>query len=148
MSISNLFGRFSVGICFDRFGRSKALLYILSLSCLGVLLLPVSFAVHSITGVATGICLIAASYGCVSSSTSPVIREAYGDTHFTSNYGVTLTSAMPASLLATVTAVILTRGGSFHMIFIVFGFFAISAFALFFWYEGIVKLIHLDGWRA
>ena len=131
ISVFNLFGRFTVGIVFDKFGWRKVLLYAVTLAASGILLLTVSFAVRSIPVSAVAVCLIGASYGCIPSSTSPIIREAFGDRNFSSNYSVALTSAMPASFMATFAGMILTGGGSYYLIFAIFALFAAAAFALY-----------------
>lgn len=131
ISIFNLFGRFTVGIVFDRFGWRKVLLYAVTLAMAGIFLLTLSFTVSSIPVSAVAVCLIGASYGCIPSSTSPIVREAFGDKNFTSNYSVALTSAMPASFMATVAGMILTNGGSYYLIFGIFALFAGTAFALY-----------------
>lgn len=132
ISICNLLGRFSVGLVFDRFGRDKVLLYAASLVSVGTLFLVVAFLLKSIFVIAVAVCLIGTAYGSIPSSTSPIIREAYGNRNFTSNYSIALTSGMPASLMPTIAGMILTCKGSYYGIFALFGVFCVAAWILYF----------------
>lgn len=119
VSVGNGLGRFLIGIIYDYKGRMFTI-FIIVCSALGSsLLLLISAVTEKMMPGMLGAILAGASFGFVPSAASPIIREWYGNQYFASNYSVTLTNSVPASLMAAVAGGILTAGGSFTSIYLI-----------------------------
>jgi OFA family oxalate/formate antiporter-like MFS transporter len=131
VAVSNGLGRFLVGVIFDRAGRNMVMLCTSIIAIASPVLLLASLPLNSVLLSATGACLAGASFGCIPSSASPIIRESYGDSHFAANYSIVLTSSMPSSFVATLAGSILNDGGSYASVFLILLLLAILAFIFF-----------------
>lgn len=117
VSVSNGIGRFLIGIIYDWRGVTAALVttVVSGVGSAGCLLLS-AISGNVPIGIA-GAVLAGVSYGVIPAAAGPIIRRAYGEKNFASNYSVILTTTMPASIMATVAGAILTMGGSFTKIY-------------------------------
>ena len=127
ISVSNGLGRFFVGAIFDKAGCRTVMLFTTVISIASPVLLFASLPTNSILLGAIGACLAGASFGCIPSSAGPIIRSSYGDSNFASNYSIVLTSSMPSSFVATIAGNILTKSGTYSMVFIILFSMSIAA---------------------
>lgn len=132
VSVGNGLGRFLIGIIYDYKGRMFAI-FIIVCSALGSsLLLLISAVTEKLMPGMLGAILAGASFGFVPSAASPIIRELYGNQYFASNYSVTLTNSVPASLMAAVAGGILASGGSFTSIYFILLILSVGSYIFYF----------------
>lgn len=128
LSVCNGLGRIATGAIFDKLGRRKTMLLanIVAIAAAGVTLLSV-FA-NSVPLCVVGLCVTGFSYGSCPTISSAFVSAFYGAKHFPMNFSIMNFNLMGASLLATVSSMLLTSAGSYVAPFLLL--LALSAVAL------------------
>jgi OFA family oxalate/formate antiporter-like MFS transporter len=128
ISVSNGLGRFFIGPVFDKTGRHPVIFVIAGITVASAAFLLISLPLNSVLFGALGACCAGITFGCIPSATGSIIRSSYGNSNYASNFSITLTSAMPSSFVAAIAGRILTNGGSYMTIFIIFFIMSMIAF--------------------
>ena len=128
LSVCNGLGRIATGAIFDRLGRRKTMLLanMVAIAAAGVTLLSV--LIGSVPLCVAGLCVTGFSYGSCPTISSAFVSAFYGSKHFPMNFSIMNFNLMGASLLATVSSVLLTSAGSYVAPFALL--LALSAVAL------------------
>ena len=128
LSVCNGLGRIATGAIFDRLGRRKTMLLanIIAIAAAGVTLLSVFTG--SVPLCVVGLCVTGFSYGSCPTISSAFVSAFYGSKHFSMNFSIMNFNLMGASLLATVSSMLLTSSGGYVVPFILL--LALSAVAL------------------
>ena len=129
LSVCNGLGRIATGVIFDRLGRRKTMLLanVVSIAAAGVTLLSVFTRLVPLCVV--GLCVTGFSYGCCPTISSAFTSAFYGSKNFSVNFSIMNFNLMGASLMATVSSMLLTAsGGSYAAPFVLL--LALSAAAL------------------
>lgn len=113
LSVCNGLGRIATGAIFDKLGRRKTMLLanVVAIAAAGVTLLSV-FA-GSVPLCVVGLCVTGFSYGSCPTISSAFVSAFYGSKHFSMNFSIMNFNLMGASLLATVSSMLLTSAGSY-----------------------------------
>jgi OFA family oxalate/formate antiporter-like MFS transporter len=113
LSVCNGLGRIICGALFDSMGRKKTMLLecFLAIVAPGVTLLAVLS--HSLLLGIVGLCLCGLCYGFSPTITSAFISNFYGLKNFAMNFGIANIQLVPASFIATLSAVLLSISGSY-----------------------------------
>ena len=108
LSVCNGLGRIATGAIFDKLGRRKTMLLanIVSIAAAGVTLLSV-FA-NSLPLCVVGLCVTGFSYGSCPTISSAFTSAFYGSKNFSVNFSIMNFNLMGASLMATVSSMLLT----------------------------------------
>lgn len=113
LSVCNGAGRILTGLACDALGRRKAML---AANCLvaaaAAVMLYATFS-HSQPMLITGFCLVGLSYGTCPPISSVFTLEFYGTRHFSSNFSFMNFNLMGASLIATVSGVLINSFESY-----------------------------------
>ena len=128
LSVCNGLGRIATGAIFDKLGRRKTMLLanVVAIAAAGVTLLSVF--TNSVPLCVAGLCVTGFSYGSCPTISSAFVSAFYGQQHFSMNFSIMNFNLMGASLLATVSSMLLTSAGSYVAPFIML--LALSAVAL------------------
>ena len=128
LSVCNGLGRIATGAIFDKLGRRKTLLLanIVAIAAAGVTLLSVFTG--SVPLCVAGLCVTGFSYGSCPTISSAFVSAFYGTKHFSMNFSIMNFNLMGASLLATVSSMLLTSAGTYVAPFALL--LALSAVAL------------------
>lgn len=128
LSVCNGLGRIATGAIFDKIGRRKTMLLanVVAIAAAGVTLLSV-FA-SSVPLCIVGLCVTGFSYGSCPTISSAFVSAFYGTKHFPMNFSIMNFNLMGASLLATVSSMLLTSAGTYVAPFALL--LALSAVAL------------------
>lgn len=128
LSVCNGLGRIATGAVFDKLGRRKTMLLanIVAIAAAGVTLLSVFLS--SVPLCVVGLCVTGFSYGSCPTISSAFVSAFYGSKHFSMNFSIMNFNLMGASLLATVSSMLLTSAGSYVAPFVLL--LALSAVAL------------------
>lgn len=113
LSVCNGLGRIATGAIFDRLGRRKTMLLanVVAIAAAGVTLLSV--LIGSVPLCVAGLCVTGFSYGSCPTISSAFVSAFYGSKHFPMNFSIMNFNLMGASLLATVSSMLLTSAGSY-----------------------------------
>ena len=113
LSVCNGLGRIATGAIFDKLGRRKTMLLanVVTIAAAGVTLLSV--LVGSVPLCVAGLCVTGFSYGSCPTISSAFVSAFYGTKHFPMNFSIMNFNLMGASLLATVSSMLLTSAGSY-----------------------------------
>lgn len=113
LSVCNGLGRIATGAIFDRLGRRKTMLLanVVTIAAAGVTLLSV--LTGSVPLCVAGLCVTGLSYGSCPTISSAFVSAFYGSRHFSMNFSIMNFNLMGASLLATVSSMLLTASGSY-----------------------------------
>lgn len=113
LSVCNGLGRVATGAIFDRLGRRKTMLLanVVAIAAAGVTLLSV--LISSVPLCVAGLCVTGFSYGSCPTISSAFVSAFYGSKHFPMNFSIMNFNLMGASLLATVSSMLLTSAGSY-----------------------------------
>lgn len=113
LSVCNGLGRVATGAIFDRLGRRKTMLLanVVAIAAAGVTLLSV--LIGSVPLCVAGLCVTGFSYGSCPTISSAFVSAFYGSKHFPMNFSIMNFNLMGASLLATVSSMLLTSAGSY-----------------------------------
>ena len=128
LSVCNGLGRIATGAVFDRLGRRRTMLLanVVAIAAAGVTLLSVFTG--SVPLCVAGLCVTGFSYGSCPTISSAFVSAFYGSKHFAMNFSIMNFNLMGASLLATVSSMLLTSAGSYAAPFALL--LALSAVAL------------------
>lgn len=128
LSVCNGLGRIATGAVFDRIGRRKTMLLanVVAIVAAGVTLLSV--LIGSVPLCVAGLCVTGFSYGSCPTISSAFVSAFYGTKHFPMNFSIMNFNLMGASLLATVSSMLLTSAGTYVAPFALL--LALSAVAL------------------
>lgn len=128
LSVCNGLGRIATGAVFDRIGRRKTMLLanVVAIAAAGVTLLSV--LIGSVPLCVAGLCVTGFSYGSCPTISSAFVSAFYGTRHFPMNFSIMNFNLMGASLLATVSSMLLTSAGTYVAPFALL--LALSAVAL------------------
>ena len=129
LSVCNGLGRIATGAIFDKLGRRKTMLLanIVSIAAAGVTLLSVF--TNSLPLCVVGLCVTGFSYGSCPTISSAFTSAFYGSRNFSVNFSIMNFNLMGASLMATLSSMLLTAsGGSYVAPFVML--LALSAVAL------------------
>lgn len=113
LSICNGLGRIAIGIIFDKFGRKKTLLLANGLAISAAFILIMAVFTNSIALGVFGLCLTGFAYGACPTIAAALVSEFYGQKNFSINFSIINLNLMPASLMATVTGMLLTSSGGY-----------------------------------
>lgn len=113
LSVCNGLGRIATGAIFDRLGRRKTMLLanVVAIAAAGMTLLSV--LIGSVPLCVAGLCVTGFSYGSCPTISSAFVSAFYGSKHFPMNFSIMNFNLMGASLLATVSSMLLTSAGSY-----------------------------------
>lgn len=113
LSVCNGLGRIATGAVFDKIGRRKTMLLanVVAIAAAGVTLLSV--LIGSVPLCVAGLCVTGFSYGSCPTISSAFVSAFYGSRHFPMNFSIMNFNLMGASLLATVSSMLLTSAGSY-----------------------------------
>ena len=113
LSVCNGLGRIATGAIFDKLGRRKTMLLakVVAIAAAGVTLLSVFTG--SVPLCVVGLCVTGFSYGSCPTISSAFVSAFYGSKHFSMNFSIMNFNLMGASLLATVSSMLLTSAGSY-----------------------------------
>lgn len=113
LSVCNGLGRIATGAIFDRLGRRKTMLLanVAAIAAAGVTLLSV--LIGSVPLCVAGLCVTGFSYGSCPTISSAFVSAFYGSKHFSVNFSIMNFNLMGASLLATLSSMLLTSTGSY-----------------------------------
>lgn len=128
LSVCNGLGRIATGTVFDKIGRRKTMLLanVVAIAAAGVTLLSV--LISSVPLCVAGLCVTGFSYGSCPTISSAFVSAFYGTKHFPMNFSIMNFNLMGASLLATVSSMLLTSAGTYVAPFALL--LALSAVAL------------------
>lgn len=128
LSVCNGLGRIATGAIFDKLGRRKTMLLanVVAIAAAGVTLLSV--LIGSVPLCVAGLCVTGFSYGSCPTISSAFVSAFYGSKHFSMNFSIMNFNLMGASLLATVSSMLLTSAGSYVAPFVLL--LALSGVAL------------------
>ena len=128
LSVCNGLGRIATGAIFDKIGRRKTMLLanVVAIAAAGVTLLSVFTS--SVPLCIVGLCVTGFSYGSCPTISSAFVSAFYGTKHFSMNFSIMNFNLMGASLLATVSSMLLTSAGTYVAPFALL--LALSAVAL------------------
>lgn len=128
LSVCNGLGRIAVGAIFDKLGRRKTMLLanIVTIAAAGVTLLSV-FA-SSVPLCVVGLCVTGFSYGSCPTISSAFTSAFYGSKNFSINFSIMNFNLMGASLMATLSSMLLTNSGGYVAPFVLL--LVLSAVAL------------------
>ncbi len=128
LSVCNGLGRIATGAIFDKIGRRKTMLLanVVAIAAAGVTLLSV--LIGSVPLCVAGLCVTGFSYGSCPTISSAFVSAFYGSKHFSMNFSIMNFNLMGASLLATVSSMLLTSAGSYVAPFVLL--LALSGVAL------------------
>ena len=128
LSVCNGLGRIATGVIFDKLGRRKTMLLanVISIAAAGVTLLSVFTS--SVPLCVVGLCVTGFSYGCCPTISSAFTSAFYGSRNFSVNFSIMNFNLMGASLMATVSSMLLTWSGGYVAPFILL--LALSVVAL------------------
>jgi len=113
LSICNGLGRIAIGAIFDRFGRKLTLFLANGLAISASIFLMLAAMTHSVTLGIVGLCITGFAYGACPTLSTALVSEFYGRKHFSINFSIINLNLMPASLMATVSGILLSNSGSF-----------------------------------
>ncbi len=113
LSVANGFGRILTGMMFDKLGRRKSMLTANIITISAAMILLVAVKTGSLGLGIAGLCLTGISYGSCPTFTSVVTSAFYGTKNFSSNFSVMNFNLMGASLIATVSGVLLKNSGGY-----------------------------------
>ena len=117
LSIGNGLGRLMIGMIYDKKGRSFTLVVITGAALFSSVSLLLSALAEGVFFGIIGTIMAGISFGFIPAAAGPLIQEQYGSRYFASNYSITLTSSVPASIVAAIAGWILTVGGNFGLVF-------------------------------
>lgn len=128
LSVCNGLGRIATGAIFDKLGRRRTMLLanVVAITAAGVTLLSV--LIGSVPLCVIGLCVTGFSYGSCPTISSAFVSAFYGSRHFSMNFSIMNFNLMGASLLATVSTMLLTSVGSYVAPFVLL--LVLSAVAL------------------
>ena len=128
LSVCNGLGRIATGAIFDKLGRRKTMLLAnaVSIAAAGVALLSV-FA-GSVPLCVAGLCVTGFSYGSCPTISSAFTSAFYGSKNFSVNFSIMNFNLMGASLMATLSSMLLTASGGYVAPFVLL--LALSVVAL------------------
>ena len=128
LSVCNGLGRIATGVIFDKLGRRKTMLLanVVSIAAAGVTLLSVFTSLVPLCVV--GLCVTGFSYGCCPTISSAFTSAFYGSKNFSVNFSIMNFNLMGASLMATVSSMLLTWSGGYVAPFVLL--LALSVVAL------------------
>ena len=128
LSVCNGLGRIATGAIFDKLGRRKTMLLanIVSIAAAGVTLLSVFTS--SVPLCVVGLCVTGVSYGSCPTISSAFTSAFYGSRNFSINFSIMNFNLMGASLMATLSSMLLTNSGGYVAPFVML--LALSAVAL------------------
>lgn len=128
LSVCNGLGRIATGAIFDKLGRRRTMLLanVVAIAAAGVTLLSV--LIGSVPLCVIGLCVTGFSYGSCPTISSAFVSAFYGSRHFSMNFSIMNFNLMGASLLATVSTMLLTSVGSYVAPFVLL--LVLSAVAL------------------
>lgn len=113
LSVCNGLGRIVTGTIFDKLGRRKTMLLanVVAIAAAGVTLLPV--LISSVPLCVLDLCVTGFSYDSCPTISSAFVSAFYGTKHFPMNFSIMNFNLMGASLLATVSSMLLTSAGTY-----------------------------------
>ena len=128
LSVCNGLGRIATGAIFDKLGRRKTMLLanIVSIVAAGVTLLSVFTS--SVPLCVVGLCVTGFSYGSCPTISSAFTSAFYGSKNFSVNFSIMNFNLMGASLMATLSSMLLTSSGGYVAPFVLL--LALSVVAL------------------
>ena len=128
LSVCNGLGRIATGAIFDKIGRRKTMLLanVVAIAAAGVTLLSVFTS--SVPLCIVGLCVTGFSDGSCPTISSAIVSAYYGTKHISMNFSNMNINLMGASLLATVSSMLLTSAGTYVAPFALL--LALSAVAL------------------
>ena len=128
LSVCNGLGRIATGAVFDKLGRRKTMLLanVVAIAAAAVTLLSVFTG--SVPLCVAGLCVTGFSYGSCPTISSAFVAAFYGSKHFAMNFSIMNFNLMCASLLATVSSILLTNSGGYVAPFVLL--LALSGVAL------------------
>jgi len=120
VSVFNGIGRLTLGLVFDRSGRSNAMLINSLLMLSGGIVLVLGAVSGHILLVFIGLPLIGMSYGGAPTLTSAATMSFFGPKNFSLNYGVAVTAVVPAAIIGPLVSSRLQEisGGSYLTTFV------------------------------
>ena len=130
LSVCNGLGRIATGVIFDKLGRRKTMLLanVISIAAAGVTLLSVFTSLVPLCVV--GLCVTGFSYGCCPTISSAFTSAFYGSKNFSINFSIMNFNLMGASLMATLSSMLLTSSGGYTAPFIMLLALSVVALAL------------------
>ena len=113
LSVCNGLGRIATGAIFDKLGRRKTMLLanIVTIAAAGVTLLSVFTS--SVPLCVVGLCVTGFSYGSCPTISSAFTSAFYGSKNFSVNFSIMNFNLMGASLMATLSSMLLTNSGGY-----------------------------------
>ena len=130
LSVCNGLGRIATGAIFDKLGRRRTMLLanIVSIAAAGVTLLSVFTS--SVPLCVVGLCVTGFSYGSCPTISSAFTSAFYGSKNFSVNFSIMNFNLMGASLMATVSSMLLTSSGGYLAPFILLLVLSVAALVL------------------
>ena len=130
LSVCNGLGRIATGVIFDKLGRRKTMLLanIVSIAAAGVTLLSVFTS--SVPLCVVGLCVTGFSYGSCPTISSAFTSAFYGSKNFSVNFSIMNFNLMGASLMATLSSMLLTSSGGYVAPFVMLLALSVAALAL------------------
>lgn len=120
MAVSNGVSRIVTGFSYDNFGRAKTMYAINALGILATLLIMAAIQFKSVPLIVAAIIVAGFSFGALPPISSGFASELYGPKHFATNFSITNTQLLFSSFSATLSGLILSNGGSYMTVFVIF----------------------------
>ena len=113
LSVGNGLGRIASGAIFDIIGRRKTMLLANLVAIVAAALTLVSVFTSSVPLCIVGLCITGVSYGACPTISSAFTAAFYGTKHFSINFSIFNFNLMGASLIATVSSLLLQNSGGY-----------------------------------
>ena len=129
ISICNGLGRVIFGALFDKIGRKRSMVLVMTCYVIGLALLMLCLSGSTVMLV-VGFIFIGLGYGGGPTMSAAAVRQFFGRENYPVNFSLMNTNLLPASFASTAAATIYDASGSFMIIFgILFGLIVLSALA-------------------
>lgn len=130
LSVFNGLGRIIFGVISDRVGTQRTLIYVSIVTILATVCMLLSVAASIVPLCVLGLALTGVSYGACPTISSVFVMEYYGKQNYPRNLSAIGFNLMGASVLATVSSIILTKTGGYFAPFSVLLLLAVIATVL------------------
>ncbi len=117
-SICNGVGRISCGIVYDTCGRRFTMLLVNLLGIVATVILLIGSLSQSIAMCIAGLCFAGVSYGSGSTISATFVGNFYGMKSYSMNLGIVTSALIPASVMATISSLMIAASGSYVSTFI------------------------------
>lgn len=129
-SICNGSGRLIAGMIYDKRGRKICMLIDGVLTTTAPLLILLALNIHSLIICIAGIIAAGFSYSFQPPITSSVVAAFYGNKYYSSNYSIGNLNIIPASVIATISGILISNTGSFIASYVMLLVLSVISFIL------------------